>query len=89
MTNSALTSPALQINLAWLYAAVAVGGGLICSTGSGWPWPRPEPAEAERHLAIARGNYMLLAVNRYRLRRPHRIVVADCLRARHRGGCRA
>lgn len=27
--NSQLTSPALELNLAWLYAAPAVGGGLI------------------------------------------------------------
>jgi TRAP-type C4-dicarboxylate transport system permease small subunit len=29
IVNSALTSPALEINLAWLYAAPAVGGALI------------------------------------------------------------
>ena len=29
IVNSALTSPALQLNLAWLYAAPAVGGVLI------------------------------------------------------------
>ena len=29
IVNSLLTSPALQINLAWLYAAPAVGGALI------------------------------------------------------------
>ena len=28
--NSALTSPALQLNLGWVYASVAVGGVLIC-----------------------------------------------------------
>jgi TRAP-type C4-dicarboxylate transport system permease small subunit len=29
MTNSLLTSPALELNMAWLYGAPAVGGGLI------------------------------------------------------------
>lgn len=29
IVNSALTSPALELNLAWLYAAPAVGGALI------------------------------------------------------------
>ena len=29
VTNSTLTSPALQLNLAWVYASVAVGGVLI------------------------------------------------------------
>jgi len=35
ITNSALTSPALQINLAWVYAAVSVGGALIFTYGIG------------------------------------------------------
>jgi TRAP-type C4-dicarboxylate transport system permease small subunit len=35
ITNSALTSPALQINLAWVYAAVSVGGALIFLYGIG------------------------------------------------------
>ena len=29
MLNSLLTSPALELNMAWLYAAPAVGGALI------------------------------------------------------------
>jgi TRAP-type C4-dicarboxylate transport system permease small subunit len=35
VTNSALTSPALQVNLAWVYAAVSVGGALILIYGIG------------------------------------------------------
>jgi TRAP-type C4-dicarboxylate transport system permease small subunit len=35
ITNSTLTSPALQINLAWVYAAVSVGGALIFLYGTG------------------------------------------------------
>ena len=33
IVNSALTSPALELNLAWLYAAPAVGGALIALYG--------------------------------------------------------
>ena len=33
VVNSALTSPALELNLAWLYAAPAVGGALIVVYG--------------------------------------------------------
>jgi TRAP-type C4-dicarboxylate transport system permease small subunit len=33
IVNSLLTSPALEINLAWLYAAPAVGGVLIVVYG--------------------------------------------------------
>lgn len=35
ITNSALTSPALQINLVWVYAAVSAGGALIFIYGIG------------------------------------------------------
>ncbi len=35
ITNSTLSSPALQINLAWVYAAVSVGGALIFIYGIG------------------------------------------------------
>jgi TRAP-type C4-dicarboxylate transport system permease small subunit len=35
ITNGTLTSPALQINLAWVYAAVSVGGALIFVYGMG------------------------------------------------------
>jgi TRAP-type C4-dicarboxylate transport system permease small subunit len=35
ITNSTLTSPALQINLAWVYTAVSVGGALIFIYGLG------------------------------------------------------
>jgi TRAP-type C4-dicarboxylate transport system permease small subunit len=57
ITNSALTSPALQINLAWVYAAVAVGGGLIVIYGLGLAIAGPDPAAAEENgRAIAAGD---------------------------------
>ncbi|HEX6440630.1 MAG TPA: TRAP transporter small permease [Stellaceae bacterium] len=59
IVNSALTSPALQLNLAWLYAAPAVGGGLIILYGLAMLFERP-PADAldkiEQHEALAAGN---------------------------------
>jgi TRAP-type C4-dicarboxylate transport system permease small subunit len=48
MVNSALTSPALEINLAWLYVAPAVGGALIVVYSLGLlfePLPVAEPDE--------------------------------------------
>jgi TRAP-type C4-dicarboxylate transport system permease small subunit len=59
VVNSALTSPALQLNLAWLYAAPAVGGALIILYGLAMLFERP-PADAldtiEQHEALAAGN---------------------------------
>jgi TRAP-type C4-dicarboxylate transport system permease small subunit len=57
ITNSALTSPALQINLAWVYAAVTVGGALILIYGLGLALAGPAAAESEEEaVAIAAGN---------------------------------
>ena len=57
ITNSALTSPALQINLAWVYAAVSVGGALIFIYGVGLAMAGPAIAEPEEDsLALAAGN---------------------------------
>lgn len=47
IVNSALTSPALEINLAWLYAAPAVGGGLIILYGLATAFEPPAQAESE------------------------------------------
>jgi TRAP-type C4-dicarboxylate transport system permease small subunit len=56
LTNSALTSPALQINLAWVYAAVSVGGALIVIYGVGLALTGLETAEIdEDSAAIAAG----------------------------------
>ena len=43
--NSTLTSPALQVNLAWVYAAVSVGGALIFIYGLGLALVGAETAE--------------------------------------------
>jgi TRAP-type C4-dicarboxylate transport system permease small subunit len=48
MVNSSLASPALQINLAWLYASAAVGGVLILLYGLGMLFAGVP--EAERDL---------------------------------------
>ena len=57
ITNSTLTSPALQINLAWVYAAVTVGGTLIFIYGLGLALAGPNAAEAEEEaIAIAAGD---------------------------------
>jgi len=45
IVNSLLTSPALELNLAWLYAAPAVGGGLIILYGLAAAF-EPPPADA-------------------------------------------
>jgi TRAP-type C4-dicarboxylate transport system permease small subunit len=47
IVNSLLTSPALQINLAWLYAAPAVGGVLIVVYGLAAAFEVPTPDELE------------------------------------------
>ena len=59
IVNSALTSPALQLNLAWLYASPAVGGALIILYGLATLF-EPMPSETsdiiEEHQAMAAGN---------------------------------
>jgi TRAP-type C4-dicarboxylate transport system permease small subunit len=56
ITNSALTSPALQINLGWVYAAVAVGGALIFLYGLRLALAGQKLAEPEGDsLALAAG----------------------------------
>ena len=44
-TNGMLTSPALELSLAWLYAAVAVGGALIVLYGLIAAFETPTPEE--------------------------------------------
>jgi TRAP-type C4-dicarboxylate transport system permease small subunit len=57
ITNSVLASPALQINLAWVYAAVSVGGALIFVYGIGLALAGPSIAEPdEDSLALAAGD---------------------------------
>ena len=60
IVNSLLTSPALQLNLAWLYAAPAVGGALIVLYGLASafePPPPPEVADPVHEVgAMAAGN---------------------------------
>lgn len=59
IVNSVLTSPALELNLAWLYAAPAVGGALIILYGLAMLF-EPPPADAteaiEQHEAMAAGD---------------------------------
>jgi TRAP-type C4-dicarboxylate transport system permease small subunit len=45
IVNSLLTSPALEINLAWLYAAPAVGGALIVLYGLAAAFEPPPPPD--------------------------------------------
>jgi TRAP-type C4-dicarboxylate transport system permease small subunit len=45
IVNSLLTSPALEINLAWLYAAPAVGGVLIVLYGLAAAFAPPPPPD--------------------------------------------
>jgi TRAP-type C4-dicarboxylate transport system permease small subunit len=45
ITNSALTSPALQLNLGWVYASVAVGGVLIAVYALALAAAGPAPVE--------------------------------------------
>lgn len=55
--NSALTSPALQINLAWVYASVSVGGALIFVYAIALALTQPGGREAEDlAAAIAAGD---------------------------------
>ena len=57
ISNSVLTSPALQINLGWVYAAVSVGGALIAIYGLGLAVTVPNTADAEEDaVAIAAGD---------------------------------
>jgi TRAP-type C4-dicarboxylate transport system permease small subunit len=59
IVNSALTSPALQLNLAWLYAAPAVGGALIILYGLATlfePPPSDMTEMIEEHEVMAAGN---------------------------------
>jgi len=57
ITNSVLASPALQINLAWVYAAVSVGGALIFIHGIGLALTGRNVAEPdEDSLALAAGD---------------------------------
>jgi len=57
IVNSLLTSPALEINLAWLYAAPAVGGALIVLYGLAAVFePPPPPDDLHESGAAAAGN---------------------------------
>jgi len=59
IVNSALTSPALEINLAWLYAAPAVGGALIvlyALAAAFEPLPALDEQAVEEANAAAAGN---------------------------------
>ena len=57
IVNSLLTSPALEINLAWLYAAPAVGGALIVLYGLATAFePPPLPDILHGSGAAAAGN---------------------------------
>jgi TRAP-type C4-dicarboxylate transport system permease small subunit len=57
IVNSLLTSPALEINLAWLYAAPAVGGALIILYSLAMVFqPMPEPDSFDKAHVAAAGN---------------------------------
>lgn len=57
IVNTALTSPALEINLAWLYAAPAVGGVLIAVYALAMLADGPQPeAEDDETTLLAAGN---------------------------------
>jgi TRAP-type C4-dicarboxylate transport system permease small subunit len=59
IVNSSLTSPALQINLAWLYASAAVGGVLILVYGLGTLFvgtPESSPDRIDAAETRAAGN---------------------------------
>ena len=57
ISNSVLTSPALQINLGWVYAAVSVGGALIAIYGLGLALAGPNAVDADEDaVAIAAGD---------------------------------
>jgi TRAP-type C4-dicarboxylate transport system permease small subunit len=53
IVNSLLTSPALEINLAWLYAAPAVGGALIVLYGLAMAFEPPPDPDHEAGVAAA------------------------------------
>ena len=57
IVNSLLTSPALEINLAWLYAAPAVGGALIILYSLAMAFePMPEPDSFDKAEIAAAGD---------------------------------
>jgi TRAP-type C4-dicarboxylate transport system permease small subunit len=57
IVNSLLTSPALEINLAWLYAAPAVGGALIILYGLAAAFgPMPETDSLDESGIAAAGD---------------------------------
>jgi TRAP-type C4-dicarboxylate transport system permease small subunit len=57
ISNSVLTSPALQINLGWVYAAVSVGGALIAIYGLALALAGPNTPDAEEDaVALAAGD---------------------------------
>ena len=59
IVNSLLTSPALEINLAWLYAAPAVGGALIMLYALAAAFeklPVPQPGELDETGVAAAGD---------------------------------
>src|SRR5689334_15778223 len=57
VVNSLLTSPALELNLAWLYAAPAVGGALIVLYGLATAFePPPAPDVLHESGVAAAGN---------------------------------
>ena len=57
IVNSQLTSPALEINLAWLYIAPAVGGALIILYSLAMAFePIPQSDELDPHVVAAAGN---------------------------------
>lgn len=57
IVNSQLTSPALEINLAWLYIAPAVGGALIILYSLAEAFgPMPQPQSFDKADIAAAGN---------------------------------
>ena len=57
IVNSQLTSPALEINLAWLYIAPAVGGALIILYSLAMAFePIPQSDDLDPHVVAAAGN---------------------------------
>ena len=53
IVNSLLTSPALEINLAWLYAAPAVGGALIVLYGLAMAFEPPLDPDPFHEAGVA------------------------------------
>jgi len=53
VVNSLLTSPALELNLAWLYAAPAVGGALIVLYGLATAFEPPPPPDVLHESGVA------------------------------------